>query len=50
MILHVTLTNRIMEKKLYQQPKTEFVQLETSALLVTSLLTDPNPGDDLWGA
>ena len=39
-----------MEKKVYQQPTTEFVSLETSALLKVSPFMDPTPGDELWGA
>lgn len=39
-----------MEKKAYQQPTTEFISLETSALLKVSTLIDDTPGDELWGA
>lgn len=39
-----------MEKKAYQQPTTEFVSLETSALLKVSTFIDETPGDELWGA
>lgn len=39
-----------MEKKAYQQPTTEFVSLETSALLKVSTFIDDAPGDELWGA